>query len=120
MTEQDKKKFKTVPAMDMDEYKQKIREHRLKILKRILVTALIVFVIIAGLFLFLALRHYEDFDVNSTVERSDTAATIFEECIRILIMNESGIRPMRWRNQLSICVRIIWSYMTKRERRFIS
>jgi hypothetical protein len=68
MTEQDKKKFKTVPAMDMDEYKQKIREHRLKILKRTLVTALIVFVIIAGLFLFLALRHYEDFDVNSTVE----------------------------------------------------
>ena len=79
MTEQDKKKFKTVPAMDMDEYKQKIREHRLKILKRTLVTALIIFVIIAGLFLFLALRHYEDFDVNSTVERSDTAATIFEE-----------------------------------------
>ena len=79
MTEQDKKKFKTVPAMDMDEYKQKIREHRLKILKRPLVTALIVFVIIAGLFLFLALRHYEDFDVNSTVERSDTAATILEE-----------------------------------------
>ena len=79
MTEQDKKKFKTVPAMDMDEYKQKIREHRLKILKRTLVTALIVFVIIAGLFLFLALRHYEDFDVNSTVERSDTAANIFEE-----------------------------------------
>ena len=77
MTEQDKKKFKTVPAMDMDEYKQKIREHRLKILKRTLVTALIIFVIIAGLFLFLALRHYEDFDVNSTVERSDTAATIF-------------------------------------------
>ena len=77
MTEQDKKKFKTVPAMDMDEYKQKIREHRLKILKRILVTALIVFVIIAGLFLFLALRHYEDFDVNSTVERSDTAKNHF-------------------------------------------
>ena len=25
------------------------------------------------------MRHYEDFDVNSTVERSDTAATIFEE-----------------------------------------
>ena len=133
MTEQDKKKFKTVPAMDMDEYKQKIREHRLKILKRTLVTALIVFVIIAGLFLFLALRHYEDFDVNSTVERSDTAATIFEEfqgnilkysnevlCIRILIMNGSGIRPMRWRNRLSICVRIIWPYMTKRERRFTS
>ena len=42
MTEQDKKKFKTVPAMDMDEYKQKIREHRLKILKRTLVTALII------------------------------------------------------------------------------
>ena len=31
MTEQDKKKFKTVPAMDIDEYKQKIMEHRLKI-----------------------------------------------------------------------------------------
>ena len=133
MTEQDKKKFKTVPAMDMDEYKQKIREHRLKILKRTLVTALIIFVIIAGLFLFLALRHYEDFDVNSTVERSDTAATIFEEFQgNILKYSNDGAlytdtyneriwnRPMRWRNRLSICVRIIWSYMTKRERRFIS
>ena len=79
MTEQDKKKFKTVPAMDMDEYKQKIRENQLKILKRTLVKALIVFVIIAGLFLFLAQRNYEDFNVNSPVERSDTAANIFEE-----------------------------------------
>ncbi len=34
MTEQDKKKFKTVPAMDMDEYKQKIRETPVKDFKK--------------------------------------------------------------------------------------
>ena len=34
MTEQDKKKFKTVPAMDMDEYKQKIRGTPVKDFKK--------------------------------------------------------------------------------------
>lgn len=79
MTEQDKKRFKTVPAMDMDDYKRKLRVHRLKILKRTLIITLVVFLITAGLCLFMALRHYEDFDITSTVERADTQATIFEE-----------------------------------------
>ena len=79
MTEQEKKNFKTVPAMDMDDYKQKLREHRLKVVKRTLLIILIILLILAGLGLFMALRHYESFDVISTVERSDTAAAIFDE-----------------------------------------
>lgn len=79
MTEQDKKKFKTVPAMDMEEYKSKLRQHRRKVAKRTFIIIAVIVMVIAAVGLFLALRHYEDFDVSATVERADTQATIFEE-----------------------------------------
>ena len=79
MAEKNKKRFKTVPAMDMDEYKQKLRVHRLKVLKRTSAVTGIVLLITVGLCLFMALRHYEDFDVLSMAERADTPAAIFEE-----------------------------------------
>ena len=79
MTEQDKKKFKTVPAMDMEEYKSKLRQHRRKVAKRTFIIIAVIVMVIAAVGLFLALRHYEDYDVSATVERADTPATIFEE-----------------------------------------
>lgn len=79
MAAQDKKKFKTVPAMDMDEYRQKLRAHRLGVMKRTFAVTLIVLAIAAGLGLYMALRHYEDFDVTATAERSDTAAASYGE-----------------------------------------
>lgn len=79
MTEQDKKKFKTVPAMDMEEYKSKLRQHRRKVAKRTFIIIAVIVMVIAAVGLFLALRHYEDYDVSATVERADTQATIFEE-----------------------------------------
>lgn len=79
MAEQEKRKLKAVPAMDMDEYRRTLRAHRLKILRRTFAATLVVLTIAAGLGLYMALRHYEDFDVNSTVERSDTAASAYEE-----------------------------------------
>lgn len=79
MAQQDKKNFKTVPAMDMDDYKQKLREHRLSVVRRTVIVTLIILILLAGLGLFMALRHYESFDVLSSVDRSDTAAAIFDE-----------------------------------------
>ena len=78
-TNTDRPEFQTVPAMDMEEYKGKIRAHRLKILRRTLIVFFLLAVLLAGLWLFMALRHYEDFDVTDSVEQSDTAATTFTE-----------------------------------------
>lgn len=71
--------FRTVRELNLKEYKQKIREHRLKILKRTLVISLIVFIVIVGTWLFVALRHYDTFEVTATVEHADTEATKYEE-----------------------------------------
>lgn len=79
MAEKNKRGFRTVGDADMEEYKQKIREHRLKVLKRTAVCTLIVLLVVTGLGLFMAFRHYEDYDVRSSVERSDTEATRFAE-----------------------------------------
>ena len=79
MAEQDRKKFKTVPAMDMDDYKQKLRKHRLGVMKRTIFIVLIILLILAGIGLFMALRHYENFDILSSVDRTNTEAAIFDE-----------------------------------------
>lgn len=79
MAEKNKRGFRTVGDADMEEYKQKIKEHRQKVLKRAVICTLIVLLIVTGLGLFMAFRHYEDYDVRSSVERSDTEATRFAE-----------------------------------------
>lgn len=71
--------FRTVKDSDMKEYNQKIREHRLMILKRSTVFAAILLMVGAGFWLFMAFRQYTDYDVRSTVERSDAKATKFVE-----------------------------------------
>ncbi|MGN0352944.1 MAG: DUF5711 family protein [Roseburia sp.] len=70
--------FRTV-EMNMEEYEQKLHEHRKKIVKRtitIIAAALLVF---AGTGFYFSLKSYEDYEVRSSVERSDTQATIFQE-----------------------------------------
>lgn len=79
MEEKNKKGFRTVNETDMEEYRRKIREHRLKVLKRTIVMTLILLLIIAGIGLYMAFRHYEDFEIRSSVERADTEATKFVE-----------------------------------------
>lgn len=79
MSGNNKNGFHTVEDVDMEDYKRKIREHRLKILKRTALITLIVILIIAGLGLFMALRHYQNFDIRSSAERADTEATRFAE-----------------------------------------
>lgn len=79
MADKNKQGFRTVKDADMKEYKQKIREHRLAILKRGMVFALVLLLIVSGLGLYMAFRQYTDYDIRSSVERSDTEATRFAE-----------------------------------------
>lgn len=79
MAENGKKGFHTVKETDMEGYEQKLREHRLKVLKWTTVTISAILLIAAGFGLFIALRHYENFDIISSVERLDTEATHFAE-----------------------------------------
>ena len=76
----DKKKgFRTVEAADMEEYKKKIREHRLKIVRAAALIAAVLLLVLAGIGLYLEFRQYEAFDIRSSAERSDTQGTKFAE-----------------------------------------
>lgn len=79
MAVKNKQGFRTVDDADMKEYRQKIREHRLRILKRSMIFAVVLLLIVSGLGLYMAFRQYTGYDVRSSVERSDTAATRFAE-----------------------------------------
>ena len=59
MADKDKRGFHTVEEPDMKDYKRKLREHRLKIFKRTTIFIIIVLLVLAGVALFMALRHYE-------------------------------------------------------------
>lgn len=86
---------------DMREYKQKIREHRLKILKRITVSLMILILLLIGVWLFLTLRHYDTYEVISTLERSDSEAARYEEFQRnILKYSNDGAIYTDWNNEL--------------------
>ena len=79
MADKNKRGFRTVKDADLEEYKQKIREHRLKLLRRGMITAGVVLLLAAGVGLFMAFRQYTSYDILGSVERSDTEATRFVE-----------------------------------------
>lgn len=79
MAGKDKRGFHTVVEPSMEDYKHKLREHRLKVLKRTAAVTVAIILVFFLVSLFMALRHYENFDVTSSAERSDTDATKFSE-----------------------------------------
>lgn len=79
MAEKNKRGFRTVAQTDMEEYEHKLREHRIKIVKRTVIIILVVLAVVAGIGLFMALRHYESFDVLASTSRADTEATHFAD-----------------------------------------
>lgn len=86
-----KKGFHTVPSLDTKEYQRKVREHRIEVLKRSLVISAIVLLIVGGTALYMGLRHYTDYDIRASVDRTDTKATIFAEfCGNILKYSNDG------------------------------
>lgn len=91
MGAKNKNGFRTVSEVRDEEYEQKIRAHRMKIMRRITITVLVLLALGAGMGLFLALRHYENMDVISSIDRADTDATQFEEfCGNILKYSNDG------------------------------
>ncbi len=78
MADRGKNGFRTV-EMDMEEYEQKLREHRKKIAKRIIAIVLAALLIFAGTTFYFSLKSYDDYEVRSSIERADTPASIFEE-----------------------------------------
>lgn len=79
MEEKDKRKFRTVPQTDMEEYRRKLRTHRMKVAKRTIAIVLIMLAAVIGVIVFMALRHYDDYDVMQNTSRADTEATHFAD-----------------------------------------
>ena len=79
MTDARKKGFHTVSSKSREEFERELKEHRLEVLRRTLIIAAIVLVLVGGTGLYMALRQYTDYDVRVSVERSDTKATQFKE-----------------------------------------
>lgn len=72
----DKRQFRTIET-DEDELNSKIRSHRLKIIKTLLVVAGIVLLVCAAVFLFMRLRQYSSYAVEKSIEREDSSTSHF-------------------------------------------
>lgn len=72
----DKTQFRTIEN-DREELDVKIRRHRLKIVKIMLLVAGIILLAAAGVFMFLRLRTYQSYTVSRSVVREDSASTHF-------------------------------------------
>lgn len=72
----DKRQFKTI-EMDPDELDQKIRSHRVRIIKGILFSVGIILLVCAAFFLMLRLRTYSDYTVEESIDREDSASSQF-------------------------------------------
>lgn len=73
-----KKKFRMIEN-DEQELEQKIRKHRMKNLRRCLITVGILLAALFGLYVFFEMKTFTDYTVVRETERADTAATKFED-----------------------------------------
>ncbi len=79
MTDIRKKGFRTVPSKSQKEFERRLKEHRLKVLKRTGAITMLVLVFLGSIWLYMSLRQYTDYEIRASVERADTKATKFEE-----------------------------------------
>ena len=88
------KGFRTVETND-EELNEKIRQHRKKILRRVIeVLALVVIVLIIFKLIY-AVQKYDDYEVKSSIERDSTNITKFEEFSKyILEYSNDGVLCM--------------------------
>lgn len=101
MSEKGKNGIFAVKDTDIADYEKKIRKHRFQIFRFALIVTAAVVLAIAGIYLYLTHHHYEDYEVNATVERSDTAGTHFEGfCGNILKYSNDGAFYINSRNEL--------------------
>lgn len=78
MADRGKNGFRTV-EMDMEEYEEKLQEHRKKIAKRIAFAVVAALLLFAGTTFYFSLKSYDDYEVRASVERSDTQAAVYYE-----------------------------------------
>ena len=79
MTDTRKKGLHTVKKSDQREFERQLREHRMNVLKRTIVAAVAILLLVGGTALYMSLRQYTGYDIRASVERSDTKATQFRE-----------------------------------------
>lgn len=81
MADTKSKGFRTVSDSGKDkmEYQRQIQEHRMNVLKRIIVATVTILLLVGGTALYMSLRLYTDYDLRASAERSDTKATQFKE-----------------------------------------
>ena len=92
--------FKTVET-DLEELDEKIRDHRRGIFWRVVWVVGMFAVMLVAVGLWEALRVYEDYEVTSSVERTDSEASRFEEfCGNIVKYSNDGIVYMDGENEL--------------------
>lgn len=72
----DKRQFRTIET-DEDELNSKIRSHRLKIIKAVLIATGLLLLVMGAVFLFLKLRQFNSYVVEKTIERQDSLSTHF-------------------------------------------
>jgi hypothetical protein len=86
--------FKTVKTTqeEIEELNEKIRIHRRKTIRYLLIAIFLLAVLIVGILLWSSLRTYTTYEVQSTIERQDNAAEKYESFQgAILIYNNDGI-----------------------------
>lgn len=79
MADTKKKGFHTVSKQNQKEYQRQLYEYRLNVLKRIIIAAVAILLLVGGTTLYMSLRQYTDYDIRASAERADTKATQFEE-----------------------------------------
>lgn len=77
MADIQKRGLHMVSDQNSEEYKQRLRNHRMRLLKRGIIIASVVLLILAGTGIYMSLHQYTEFDVRTSVARTDTKATEF-------------------------------------------
>ena len=79
MADTKKNGFHTVSKKDEMEYKRQLREHRIEVLRRNVITLAVLLLFVGGTILYMSLRQYTDYDIRTSAERADTKTTQFYE-----------------------------------------
>lgn len=86
--------FKTVEtdSEELEEMNEKIRDHRLRTLRRVVITLAIAAVAVIGIQLWMALRSYTSFEVTAQTKQQDGSASKYESYLgNTLEYNNDGI-----------------------------
>jgi len=79
MADTKKKGLRAVTKQEQKEFERQLREHRMNVLKRTIIVAVVTLLLVGGTAIYMSLRQYTGYDIRASVERSDTKATQFQE-----------------------------------------